>query len=77
MPIVFSWFICIKASNPNSPTSYIKSNVIPTCNGANKVCGIYAQVDVNNKPLITQSLHDEIIMALNNATSSTNAILNN
>jgi len=77
MPIVYSWFVCVVPSNPCSPSSYIKITGLPICEGVEKVCAIYAQVDPNNtnRPLIPNSLCSEIAMALSNEMNTDNVKL--
>lgn len=75
MPVTFSWFSNTDPFNPNSPSSYSKVNSLPNCSGTTMVCAIYAQVDANNKPIITTALGDEITTALNNDANSDNVKL--
>ena len=75
MPITMSWFKNINPYNPIHPLSYIIISVLPTCTGTVRVCAIYAQVDLNNKPIINQALSDEISTSLANRTNSANIML--
>ena len=75
MPVTLSWFKNIDPYNPNHPLSYIISSTIPICEGSTKVCAIYAQVDLNNKPIINLSLSSEISITLQNQVNSENVLL--
>lgn len=76
MPVTFSWFNNTDPFNPISPLSYTKIPGLPNCCvGTAMVCAIYAQVDTNNKPIITTALSNEITTALNTRTNTTNVKL--
>lgn len=78
MPVTFSWFSNTNPFNPNSPASYNKISGTPTCiGGATKVCAIYTQVDVNNKPIINEALDNEITTTLDAQVNSVNVKLKN
>lgn len=73
--MAYSFFANIDPFNPNSPSSYAKAHQAPVCIGTQQVCSIYAQVDNNNFPVITEALSNEIITALNTHTPSANVKL--
>lgn len=75
MPATFSFFTNTNPNNPQSPSSYAIITGTPTCSGNQVVCAIYAQVDDNDKPIITTALSTEISTALNNHVSSANVKL--
>ena len=70
-----SWFVNTDPNNPNNPLSYTKVSTPPTCDGITRVCAIFAQVDSNNKPIITTGLSTEISTALSNHEASDNVLL--
>lgn len=75
MPVTFSYFSNTDPFNPQSPASYERVESIPPCSGTLEVCSIYAQVDANDKPIITTTLSNEIATALNQHASTTNVKL--
>jgi len=77
MPVIYSWFSNTVPSNPLSPASYAKIPGTPSCEGTEEVCAIYAQVDPNNtnRPLIPQTLQNEITTALNQEDDTANVLL--
>lgn len=75
MPPIFSWFANINPFNPTSPVSYARAHQQPVCLGNQQVCAIYAEVDCNNFPIITEALNTEIITALNTHMNTTNVRL--
>lgn len=70
-----SWFSLNVNGNPTQPGDYspVASPSCPT--GTNKICAIQADPDGSGQPVITDSLKDEMIVALHSRTSSTNVQL--
>lgn len=68
------WFQLIASGNPLERNDY---NIIggPSCSGPNHICAIQAIANASNKPIITQALKDEMLLALHYRNSSTNVQL--
>lgn len=68
------WFQLLTNGDPTDPNDY---NIVtsPSCSGSNYICAIQTSTDVNNKPIITTPLRNEMIIALQTRSSSTNVHL--
>ena len=71
-----AWFQLKANGTATDPNDYASTGA-PTCSGDNHICAVQASPDANNKPILTPSLKDEMINALNNEASSTNVQLRN
>ena len=70
-----SWFSRTGSGNPSDPNSYVKQALQPSCLGNNSICAIFATVDTGNLPSLTAALKDEMLLALDSRTSTTNVKL--
>lgn len=69
-----AWFQLNAGGNPTNSNDY-NSVAAPSCTGANHICAVQASADINNKPIFTTPLRNEMIVALNTNSSSTNVQL--
>ncbi|MDF2515921.1 hypothetical protein OHD16_19465 [Sphingobacterium sp. ML3W] len=69
-----AWFQLLANGDATDPNDY-NQVTSPGCSGANHICAIQTSPDVNNKPVFTTSLRNEMITALNTNSSSTNVQL--
>lgn len=69
-----SWFQLNANGNPTNPSNY-SSNPTPTCSGVGKICAVNANDNGSGQPDLTDALKNEMILALHNASPSTNVRL--
>lgn len=70
-----SWF-SFTGTNPTNPSHYTFSPTPPTCAiPTQQLCSLQAMNDGSNNPVITESLKDEMILALNSQANGTNVKL--
>ncbi|MCS3552351.1 MULTISPECIES: hypothetical protein [unclassified Sphingobacterium] len=69
-----AWFE-LTGTDPTSPSHFTLRAVAPNCPGNDQICSIQAMNDGSNNPVITNALQNEMILALQNATPSTNVKL--
>ncbi len=68
------WFQLVAGGDPTDPNDYTLVTT-PTCVGAAHICAIYTSADVNNKPIITTPLRNEMVTALNKKVSTASVLL--
>lgn len=69
------WYQLNVAGNPTQPNAYTQVSTPSCAAGTNQICGIQADDNGAGKPDITDSLKDEMILALHSRTPSTNVKL--
>lgn len=52
-----------------------KANRSSICGGANSICAVQATPNSSNRPQLTDALKNEMIVALNDRTPSSNVLL--
>lgn len=63
-------------SNPSQPNSYTLATGTPSCSSPKQqMCTLQADADINNEPIITEDLKDEIINSLQNQVDGPNVHL--
>lgn len=71
-----SWFSRTGSGNPTTPSTYVKQTSVPSCSsGTNQICAIFAEVDGSSLPIFTIPLRDEMVLALDSRSSTTNVKL--
>lgn len=69
------WFMLPPGLSASNPANYMLIGAQPTCPGANKICAINAALGTGGKPIISNSLQNEMIDALNMHTNYPNVML--
>lgn len=69
-----AWFQLVADGDPLNPADY-NPVTSPGCSGSNYICAIQANPDASNQPVITTSLRNEMITALNTNSNSENVHL--
>jgi hypothetical protein len=70
-----TWF-SFTGTNPTLETDYTLVGSQPTCPGTDNICAIFADPDLSGtKPVITLALRNDMILALNASTDTTNVLL--
>ncbi|WP_400261166.1 hypothetical protein ACFX5U_14545 [Sphingobacterium sp. SG20118] len=69
-----NWYL-FTGSDPTNPAHYTLVVSKPNCTGSKQICAIRATNDGSNNPVITNSLQNEMILALQNCISSANVLL--
>lgn len=69
-----AWFQLKAGGNPTIPNDYNATST-PSCSGTGKICAIQATPDGSNKPQLTNALRDEMIVALQTGSPSSNVEL--
>ena len=70
-----NWY-SFTGSNPTNPAHYTNvGSTPPACLGNDSICAIQANPTGSGQPQLTDALKNEMIVALNNRTPSTNVLL--
>ncbi|WP_286860081.1 MULTISPECIES: hypothetical protein [Sphingobacterium] len=70
-----AWF-SFTGSNPTNPAHYTNvGSTPPACSGDNSICAIQTNPTGSGQPQLTDALKNEMIIALNDRTSSSNVQL--
>lgn len=68
------WFQLKTGADPTLSPSY-DPKTTPTCSGSGKICAVNADDNGSGQPDLTESLKDQMILALQTGTPSTNVKL--
>ncbi|WP_343570417.1 hypothetical protein [Sphingobacterium sp.] len=69
-----AWFQLNAGGNPTNPSHY-NSVATPSCSGSTKICAVNATDNGSGQPDLTDSLKNEMIVALQNNSTSSNVRL--
>ncbi|WP_282636139.1 hypothetical protein [Sphingobacterium thalpophilum] len=70
-----AWF-SFTGTNPTEPSHYTNvGDTPPSCGGDNSICAVQATPNSSNRPQLTDALKNEMIIALNSRTPSSNVLL--
>lgn len=69
-----AWFE-LTGSNPTDPQHYTLRTAEPSCLGNDQICAIQATTGPNNKPVLSDSLKNDMINALNDREANDNVLL--
>ncbi|WP_293924792.1 hypothetical protein [Sphingobacterium sp. UBA6320] len=70
-----AYFSLNTSGNPTDPQDYTLQGSQPTCLGEDQICAVQASNNGSNKPVLTEALKNEMIIALHSRTPSTNVSL--
>lgn len=68
-----AWFE-LTGTSPIVPSNYTLRTAEPGCGGTDQICAVQAEND-GGKPKLTETLKDEMILALHNGEESANVKL--
>lgn len=69
-----AWF-SFTGTNPTNPNHYTLEGSQPTCPGQDQICAVQAANNGSDKPVLSDSLKNEMIIALNDKVASANVLL--
>ena len=69
-----AWFQLKAGGNPTIPNDYNAAST-PSCSGTGKICAIQTTASGSGQPQLTDALKNEMIVALEGRTSSSNVLL--
>lgn len=72
-----AWFIFTTYSDPTDSDNYTLTSGSPFCNNGTRLCAIQASDNGNGHPVLDNSIRDEMLIALESQTPSTNVKLKN
>lgn len=70
-----AWF-SLTGTDPTNPSHYTNvGGTPPSCLGNDRICAVQANPSGSGEPQLTDPLKNEMIIALNNRTPSSNVLL--
>ncbi|SHG42382.1 hypothetical protein SAMN04488522_105455 [Pedobacter caeni] len=70
-----AWFIFNTNSDPTNPASYTITSGLPSCNNGNSLCAIQTAEGLPGRPVLDNSIKDEMLIALVGSSPSANVRL--
>lgn len=70
-----AWFSRQSLQDPTEESSYVISNVTPSCSGTAHICAVFAENNGSDQPILDDAIFRQMILALDSSTSSTNVKL--